>query len=260
MKRKLMPFFLIIVLTIYSVAAFGTRGYAGSPSTASPGHDNSLHFVPNSLEFWDFSKNWTTYYGPAYRDTVLERSQFLPCTGKFALCFHSGPEPLPCKVTDDGRFADCTCVVKTGLNFVLMTAILNYQVYLNTVAECGLDGSKCADTVDKAPVCRAIKQGKLIPGAEVISTYSPSIKSDIIKVHEDAADKPKLTICPEHQNVPVRYAGCMTASCKTTSPGRAECSCPVFWGIFQLVQPDAACHLGDSLVWSASYDPARDMP
>ncbi len=62
-------------------------------------------FVPNSQSFWDFSQNWTTNYGPAYRDTVLESTNFLECTGQFALCFHSGPEPLPCKLTKDGRFA-----------------------------------------------------------------------------------------------------------------------------------------------------------
>ena|SRR5262249_15072997 len=28
------------------------------------------HFVPNSQAFWDFSKNWTTDFGPAYRDTI----------------------------------------------------------------------------------------------------------------------------------------------------------------------------------------------
>jgi hypothetical protein len=81
MKTKLMPLLLMFALTLYGAASIGTRGYAGPPSTSSANHENSPHFVPNSQEFWDFSKNWTTYYGPAYRDTVLERSEFLPCTG-----------------------------------------------------------------------------------------------------------------------------------------------------------------------------------
>ena len=99
------------------------------------------HFVPNDQEFWDNSENWTTEYGPAYRDTVEKLENMVPCTGQFALCFTSGPEPLPCEITKDGRFANCTCTAQSGLNFVLITAILNYQVYQDTVAVCGADGS-----------------------------------------------------------------------------------------------------------------------
>jgi hypothetical protein len=39
----------------------------------------------------------------------------------------------------------------------------------------------------------------------------------------------------------------------------AECSCPIFWGIFQLTGADAQCILGDDLVWSASYVPTLDV-
>lgn len=77
------------------------------------------HFVPNSQAFWDFSKNWTTIYGPAYRDTVEGVSGLLPCRGQYALCFSSGPRPLPCVRTPDGRFADCKCPVKTRINYVM---------------------------------------------------------------------------------------------------------------------------------------------
>jgi hypothetical protein len=58
--------------------------------------DTSVHFVPNSQAFWDFSKNWSTNYGPNYRDTVEETANFLPCKGQYALCASSGPRPLPC--------------------------------------------------------------------------------------------------------------------------------------------------------------------
>ena len=95
---------------------------------------------------------------------MLEPSNFLPCTGQFALCFHSGAEPLPCKLTADGRFANCTCTVLTGDNFVLLTAILNHPVYLATIAPdaCGADGAGC-QTQDKAPACEFLKNGNLIP-------------------------------------------------------------------------------------------------
>jgi hypothetical protein len=85
---------LTLVLAVWAIVCAA----GASQAAADPKH----HFVPDSLEFWDFSKNWTTNYGPAYRDVVVEaRSNFLACTSQFALCFHSGPPPLPCKLTKD---------------------------------------------------------------------------------------------------------------------------------------------------------------
>jgi hypothetical protein len=130
------------------------------------------HFVPNSQAFWDFSKNWTTEYGPAYRDTIEKVENLVPCTGRYALCFQSGPEPLPCEVTKDGRFANCTCTVEEGLNYVLITAILNYGVYRDTVAGCKPD-SAIAPSRHGAGV-QAIRDGKFIPGANVISPSAPT--------------------------------------------------------------------------------------
>jgi hypothetical protein len=73
-------------------------------STDAP---SQSRFVPNSQEFWDSSMNWTTNYGPAYRDTVEARSNFLACSGQFALCFHSGAEPL-LQDEQDGGSMNCT--------------------------------------------------------------------------------------------------------------------------------------------------------
>lgn len=249
------PFFFAIIVSC--VCALSTRAYSEPPARGLD-HGKITHFVPDSQEFWDFSKNWTTNFGPAYRDTALGPSGFLPCTGQYALCFHSGPKPLPCRLTEDGRFANCECPVKTGPNFVLITGILNSTVYLETVKKCGADGSACttppATPPDKIPVCKAIADGTLIPGADVISTYSPSDQSDLVELFTPAPAKPKLTICPK-----APYAGCMTAPCKITTAGLAECSCPIFWGIFQLTGVGARCTLGDDLVNSASYNPARDV-
>jgi hypothetical protein len=50
----------------------------------------------------------------------------------------------------------------------------------------------------------------------------------------------------------------MTAPCHMTKSGFAECSCPIFWGIFQVAQKQAMCALADDLVYSASYDPLVD--
>lgn len=91
-----------------------------------PSRSDEVHFVPDSQEFRDFSKNWSTNFGTAYRDTVLRPPGFLPCAGTYALCFNSGLEPLPCELTEDSRFADCQYTLQTGVAFVLITAILNY--------------------------------------------------------------------------------------------------------------------------------------
>lgn len=245
---------LFLAITLFCICALSPRA-----DSAPPASDPEIHFVPNSQKFWDFSKNWTTNYGPAYRDTVLGASGFLPCTSQYALCLHSGPKPLPCELTGDGRFANCKCTAQTGLNFVLITGILNSKVYQDTVNVCGPDGSACTTHPDKAPVCKAIAEGKLIPGADVISTFSPSDESDLANLLTQAPAKPKLTICPMAPDTKAPYAGCMTAPCKITGPGLAECSCPIFWGIFQLTGAGAQCTLGDDLVNSASYAPALDV-
>lgn len=217
-------------------------------SSFSHNHSWSIHFVPNSQSFWDFSKNWTTNYGPAYRDTVLEPSNFLPCEGQFALCFHSGPEPLPCKLTHDGRFANCTCDVMDGENYVLETAILNYPVYRATIDACQDEDCQVPNT---APVCKFLTNGKLIPGAQVISTYDPELTTNIR--NEITAPTGLLKNCDGP------FAGCMTAPCQPNKDGAtAQCLCPVFWGHFQLVGEDAECELGDDLVPSASYNPYLD--
>jgi hypothetical protein len=87
----------------------------------------------------------------------------------------------------------------------------------------------------------------------VISTFSADHKTALVKSQTNGPRKPGLTICPK-----APYAGCMTAPCKMTKSGYAECSCPIFWGIFQLAHAHAKCDLGDDLVWSASYDPVLD--
>lgn len=204
-------------------------------------------FVPDWRPFWDDSRNWTTNYGPAYRDTVLSPSNFLACSPQFALCFHSGPDPYPCHISPDGRSADCVCKVMTATNYVLMTAILNHSVYTDTVKTCGVDGSLCNQT-DMAPVCKYISGGALIPGADVISTYDHDSLEELIKaVFEGNVGLTKCTKAP--------YASCMTAPCRLNDNGTANCKCPVFNGEFQLTGKNAQCSLGGDLIPSASYNP-----
>ena len=204
-------------------------------------------FVPDRQAFWDNSKNWTTNYGPAYRDTVLNPSNFLACSPQFALCFHSGPDPYPCHISPDGRSADCLCKVGASTNYTLITAILNYPVYSDTISACGADGALCTQ-MDQAPVCKYLSGGALIPGADVISTYDHDSLEEILKaIFEHKAGLVKCQKGP--------YAGCMTAPCKLNGNGTANCTCPVFYGEFQLTGKDAQCSLGGDLIPSASYNP-----
>jgi hypothetical protein len=203
--------------------------------------------VPANKYFWDYSKNWTTNFGPAYRDTDIELTQLLPCENQFALCFHSGADPFPCTLSSDGLTATCKCMVSTAVNFTLLTAILNSSVYQATLQQCGPKGLKCLEA-GSAPVCQALQNGSLIPGADVISTFA---QSDVEEL-EDTVTPPKT--CPKGP-----YAACMTAPCTLDSDGdTASCKCPVFYGRYQLTGSNPQCSLGNNLVPSASYSPKRD--
>jgi len=207
------------------------------------------HLLPNNIEFWENSAHWTTNFGPAFRDTVEGVSYFLPCTEQFALCFHSGAAPDTCTENSTGRFAKCICTINSSVNYVLISAILNYDVYKATVATCGIDGSGCQKP-DSAPVCQYLANGKLLPGAKVISTYDVTSFADVKAALQQGPSA--VTQC---NGV---YAACMTAGCRFRKDGTALCKCPIFHGKFQLVGPGAQCVFGDSLVPSASYSPLLD--
>jgi hypothetical protein len=253
---------LILLVVVFAMFATGCGGDSAkseqpppSPTTtpapsATPTTSTTsgiIHFVPNSHPFWSNPANWTTAFGPAYANILLTGSNFLPCRGgPFALCYYSGPssgpEDLSCTLTPNGLYANCQCFdIPFGVYFVDINAILNHSVYENTVAQCGIDGSLC-QTTNSAPVCRAVNQGTLIPGANLFSTFSfDCIPSNGIG----------QTGCSQ-----APYAGCMTAPCfDTGKPGIVQCSCPVFDGPYQVGQNNQACTLGDDLVWSAAYAP-----
>ena len=240
--RKL-SWLMVLGLALAFAGLFATRAVAAGP--------NSPQFIPNDQSFWDDSKNWTTNFGPAYRDTIESATELLPCTAQFALCFHSGAAPYPCKLSADGKSADCKCTVANSTNYVLETAILNYDVYVKTVKACGTDGTNC-QSPDQAPVCGKLKNGRLIPGANVISTFDPDSQDQIVAAIEEGVSA--VTQCPKQP-----YAACMTAPCTLNPDGStAQCKCPVFTGKFQLIGPGAQCSLGGRLVPSASYNPVLD--
>jgi hypothetical protein len=231
----------IISLAILAALA-GCGGDSGTPQAAS----TVTHFVPNSHAFWSDPANWTTAYGPAYANILLEPSNFVPCRGgPFALCYYSGPssgtEDLSCKLTADGKYANCQCFdIPYGVYFVDINAILNDSVYQATIAQCGTDGSLCG-TPNSAPVCQSVNQGNLIPNADLFSTFSFDC------VPSNGLGQTSCDSAP--------YVGCMTAPCFKTGKSTVQCSCPVFNGPYQIGQNDQTCSLGGDLVWSAAYAP-----
>ncbi|KRT65146.1 MAG: hypothetical protein XU11_C0034G0009 [Candidatus Dadabacteria bacterium CSP1-2] len=207
--------------------------------SAAQGQDNGNGdfptFIPNNM--------MTTPYGPAFADIVLVPSNFLPCKGgPFALCYYSGPEPETCVITEDGKFARCKCFeFAYGKYFVDINAILDTEIYLETIAECGLEGSMCQET-NQAPVCESINSGEFIPGADSVSTFSFEC------IPEEGIG---LTNCPQDL-----YAGCMTAPCiKTDEEGIVDCLCPTFAGPYQIGLNNQTCDIGPELVWSAAFNP-----
>lgn len=243
--------------------------------SGTPRRKEYVHYVPNSYEFWTNPYFATTHLLegctgtncecspgeanckpiPAFANILLEHSNFVACKGgPYAVCYYSGPSDgstdLSCRLSEDGRFANCKCfAVPWGVYFVDINAILNYDIYQQTVAVCGSDGSGCSSTANtnKAPVCEAINKNQFIPGADLISTFS----FDCVPTNGLGQ-----TNCE-----PSLYAGCMTAPCQfTETPGIVECSCPTFNGPYQvgttLADPEEECTLGNNLVWSAAFSPS----
>jgi len=205
----------------------------------------------------------TTRFGPPWADIVTNpKSNMLECQGNtaaIALCYYSGPGPTtPCNLDGLG-IANCTCYeIPAGQPYMVdINAILNLDVYLRTVAACGKDGDKCLPNgTRQAPVCDAINSNTLIPGADLISTFSLYLEKRK-KEYPQFAIQP--TACPE-----AAYAGCMTAPCKrtgkkdpTTGLPLVQCGCPTYTGPYQ-VGTSGQCDLGGNYVWSAAYTPPHN--
>jgi hypothetical protein len=163
---------------------------------------------------------------------------------------HPGPT-TPCTIDALG-IANCTCYeIPSGHSYLVdINAILNLDVYLRTVERCGKDGRECQPTGSiEAPVCKAINDNTLIPGADLISTFSLYLEK-------------QLPISPTTCATPAPYAGCMTAPCKRTGktdPNTGlplvQCGCPTFTGPYQAGTQIAQdqCVLQGNYVWSAAY-------
>lgn len=272
--------FLGTLLAMLATAALAGQGNKGVPGSNSGNYGAQyektiLQGVKISDEF-QINETDTTNFGPAWADIWLRPENFLACYPpegqelSYALCYYSGPQdgtgdadnpPLPCTLSPNGKVANCTCyklssdVVPPKVPYYVdINSILNQEVYDETVAACGSDGSLCGpNTGIAAPVCDAINANKMVPGADLISVFSP-----VMKLHYPGGS----TECGE-----AVYAGCMTAPCYDTGETDenglplVDCSCPVFDGRFEIGQgadpagQSPSCNLGGTNVWSAAHNP-----
>jgi hypothetical protein len=83
-----------------------------------------VHFMPNSHAFWSNQQHWTTSYGPAYADILLQPSNFVPCPARplramLLLGTEFRLEDLSCTLTPDGKYANCQYFdIPYGIYFV----------------------------------------------------------------------------------------------------------------------------------------------
>jgi hypothetical protein len=243
------------------------------PATSTP---------PAPAVDYQFATNETTSYGPAQADVVTSKTNWITCSGQFALCAYSGPDTgspaLPCTVTADGQFANCECPVMTGDYEVDVNAILDVAVFdATTTTSTPTDSACCIKDPnanwdcsgckpDMAAVCTAIDDQTLFPGSSYasVSTFSTAL-SEQGTVYSMAP-----TQCTQSM-----YAGCMTAPCMDSGKQVViedkpyplhTCTCPTWTGLFQvsttITKSDCALDAGQpgGNIWSAAYIPALAEP
>ena len=203
---------------------------------------------------------WTTELGPAAADVHTAPENFVKCSqGQYALCYYSGAAGMNCRVDEVTGTATCMCQVFTASKeqpqMITIGAIQNTCIYIETVAKCGIDGSKCTE-MDSAPVCKYLADGTFNPTTKLVSTFS---FEQVTGPDDDSGGHYDLG-CTECEGV---YAGCMTAPCyrSTGSPNGntyAECNCPLARGPYQYGRggDQWSCDAGTDLTWSAAFDPA----
>jgi hypothetical protein len=242
-------------------------------------------------DVYTFNDKWTTTTGPAYANITTGSSSFIQCTppsGRkfaYALCYYSGPNAptgtnpdnpaLPCTLSKDGRFANCTCYAISNEMaaakvpyLVDINAISNLGIYKQTIEACGQNGENCAAGTIDAAVCDAINTNLLVPGADLVSVFSTLYTQNYAVQGQDP-----ITSCTG-KDAGV-YAGCMTAPCELTGKKDkngnelVNCKCPIYKGPYQIGQANQSCDAnqtpagtpsrkGKTNVWSAAYSPSNE--
>jgi len=277
---------------------YATAADSGNPSNNyGKRYSNKILQGVKLNDVFTFNDTNTALDLPAYANAWTSAANFLQClppAGKkfsYALCYYSGPDAptgnsdqnpsLPCTLSPDGTLANCTCyeisteLVSPKMPYLVdIHAISNLDIYQDTLEVCGDQGADCLSGDRIPPVCEAINTNLLVPGADLISVFSPMYADDYVNSGGD--NSTECTI-PGKEGL---YAGCMTAPCYRTgekdAAGRdlVECKCPIYDGKFQVGQGGQSCNANDppppittlsshakkntggNNVWSAAYNPA----
>lgn len=242
------------------------------------GYDKGAKTVINNLCTNDSSSPC------AWADAFNSPENFLACnlenTGPIALCYYSGVPGSPyftpsCTFSQDKTSAECDCYEISAntpnagsYSYVLISGILNQQVYLDTVSKCGFDGSQCLTLADlnsnnpEAPVCTALRDKTLFPGADLFSDFS---QIPIVPGYPPPGDKGAFSQeCPRSGDGDANlYAGCMTAPCKSTGKidkvtglPIVKCTCPTYDGPNDVGNAQILNYSCSPTphVWSSSYN------
>lgn len=270
----------LVLLALWNI----TVAYAGT----SPAVDDTSAAGLAVIGDKDFHYNsrQTTPFGPASADIVTKAGNFLSCKPSsaedfsYALCYYSGPAVatgnpgnpvLPCTLSSDGKSANCICYKMTVAQYpsasylVDINAILNLDVYLDTVKTCGHDGKNCGrQSTATIPACTAVNDGTMMPKGSLVSVFSTKKTANYSTPNSKSS-----TSCTAG-----KYAGCMTAPChdtgQTDGAGNAlvSCQCPVYDGPFEIGQAGVPCNANaltpawtaatgknETYVWSAGHNP-----
>jgi hypothetical protein len=225
---------------------------------------------------------------------------FLACslqtTSPIALCYYSGVRGRPyftpkCTFSQHKNAAECDCYQISAdtpgqqgeggpnppYSYVELTSILNEDVYNDTVNQCVdtqgnitcLNLSNLNSGLPEAPVCTAIQNKTLFPGADLISDFSqisiPNIAKAGYAPPGEMGSFPPQT-CPTSGGKNL-YAACMTAPCKFTNKidkatgfPLARCTCPTYDGPNQVGNAQILGPPGQPYscsptphVWSSAY-------
>ncbi len=287
-----------------------------SPSCMNPQFNLSAYYGGQDItinQCIDPNSNFCAWADAVTAPTLPDSTKyFLACSlpanaNPIALCYYSGapgaPQHTPsCTSTQGGNAAQCNCYeINTNTpgatgqfsySYVEITAILNQDVYNQTVADCPFDGNgnnTCLTFADvqagnttkmQAPhLCAALtsQPNGLFPGADLISDFSEIGNSQNVNNKIPPPLNPGHA-CPTNPppagNV---YAGCMTAPCKHTGQidplthlPLASCTCPTFDGPNQVGNPQIvgppahSCspagppYTAVPFIWSSAYVQTTD--
>ena len=128
----------------------------------------------------DFTLNTlnTTAFGPPWSDTYLSlESDWVACEGEYANCYYSNcsANQASSAWAPGVSTASCPCEKHSGVNLVMINAILDEHTWRATRMACPLGLLSCPKP-NEAPVCSAINNGSLFNNAPGLSASTHKLQ------------------------------------------------------------------------------------